>query len=148
MLFTHCFGLMRPRLKVARAIVSSYDFFVSCLFLFLGGFLNICTCSTAKSTTPLQETLFYPLNGTEHGSQPSLTTRDRELVSVLEGRIEPGDLNPRPLTPQSVTLPTLPRAQSRIIISCSLFSACVLFLVLCLSLLLFLCSSVGGNTRI
>ena len=28
----------------------------------------------------------------------------RELVSVLEVRIEPGDLNPRPLTPQSVTI--------------------------------------------
>ena len=54
---------------------------------------------------PPQETFFSPLNGTEHGSQPSLTTRDRELVSVLEVRIEPGDLNPRPLTPQSVTLP-------------------------------------------
>ena len=53
---------------------------------------------------------FYPLTGTEHGSQPFLTTRDRELVSVLEVKIEPGDLNPRPLTPQSVTLPTLPRA--------------------------------------
>ena len=52
----------------------------------------------------------YPLAGTELGSQPSLTARDRELVSVLEIRIEPGDLNPRPLTPQSVTLPTLPRA--------------------------------------
>ena len=26
----------------------------------------------------------YPLTGTEHGSQPSLTIRDRELVSVLE----------------------------------------------------------------
>ena len=48
--------------------------------------------------------------GAEHGSQPSLTTRDRELVSVLEVRIEPGDLNPGPLTPQSVTLSTLPRA--------------------------------------
>ena len=60
------------------------------------------------SKTPLQETFFYPLNGAESGSQPSLTTRDRELISVLEVRIEPGDLNPRPLTPQSVTLPTLP----------------------------------------
>ena len=53
---------------------------------------------------------FYPLTGTEHGSQPRLTTRDRELVSVLKVRIEPGDLNPRPLTPESVTIPTLPRA--------------------------------------
>ena len=43
------------------------------------------------------------LYSTEHGSQPSLTTRDRELVSVLEGRIKPGDLKPRSLTPQSVT---------------------------------------------
>ena len=54
---------------------------------------------------------FYPFTVTEHGSQPSLTTRDRELVSVLEVKIEPGDLNPRPLTPQSVALPTLPRAR-------------------------------------
>ena len=54
----------------------------------------------------------YLTNGTEHGSQPSLTTRDRELVSVLEVRIESGDLNPRPLTQQSVTLPTLPRTFS------------------------------------
>ena len=54
----------------------------------------------------------------EHGSHPSLTTRDRELVSVLEVWIEPGDLNPRPLTPQSVTLPTLPRAGE---------SQCILF---------------------
>ena len=37
-------------------------------------------------------------------SQPSVTTRDRELVSVQEVRIEPRDLNPRPLTPQSCTL--------------------------------------------
>ena len=39
----------------------------------------------------LGDYFFYPLTGTEHGSQPSLTTRDRELVSVLEVRIEPGD---------------------------------------------------------
>ena len=37
---------------------------------------------------------FYPLNGTENWSPPSLTTCDGELVSVLEVRIEPGDLNP------------------------------------------------------
>ena len=55
---------------------------------------------------------FYPLNGAEHGSQPSLTTSDRELIYVLEVIIEPGNLNPRPLTPQSVTLPTLPGAGS------------------------------------
>ena len=80
--------------------------------IFLGGScLNSCGCLTAKSKTPPQETIFfYPLAGTELVSQPSLTARDRDLVSVPEIRIEPGDLNPRPLTPQSVTLPTLPRA--------------------------------------
>ena len=55
---------------------------------------------------------FHPLNGTETRAPPSLTTRDRELVSVIEVRIEPWELNPRPLTPQSPTLPTLPRAIS------------------------------------
>ena len=64
--------------------------------------------------------LFPPLNGTEHGSQPSLNTRDRELVSVLEVRIEPGDLNPRPLTPQSVTQPTIQRAGLTIIYNTNL----------------------------
>ena len=43
---------------------------------------------------------FHPLNGTKHGSQPSMTPLDRELVSVLEVRIEPGDLKLRPWTPQ------------------------------------------------
>ena len=92
------------------------------MFLFLDSFLNSCGCSTDKSKTPPKETHLPtypttpketekdPLIGTEHGSQPSLTTRDRELVSILEVRIEPRDLNPRPLTPQSVTPPTLPRA--------------------------------------
>ena len=40
----------------------------------------------------------HPINGKEHGSQPSLATRDRELVFVLEVIIEQRDLNPRPLT--------------------------------------------------
>ena len=54
----------------------------------------------------LRRRLFlYPLNCREHGSPPSLTTSDTELVSVLEVRIKPQDLNPRPLTLQSVTLP-------------------------------------------
>ena len=44
---------------------------------------------------------------------------DRELVSVLEVRIEPGDLNPRPLTTQSVTLPTIPRAVVRGELQCN-----------------------------
>ena len=35
----------------------------------------------------IKETFFLPLNGAEHGSPPSLTTHDRELVSVLEVRI-------------------------------------------------------------
>ena len=30
------------------------------LFLFLGNFLNSCGCSTAKSKTSLQETIFLP----------------------------------------------------------------------------------------
>ena len=43
--------------------------------------------------TPPQETFFFhPLYGTEHLSHPSLTTRDRELVSVQKVRIEPGDI--------------------------------------------------------
>ena len=45
---------------------------------------------------PPYEIFFHPLNGTEHGSHPSMTTRDRELVSVPEVRIEPGDLNQTP----------------------------------------------------
>ena len=65
----------------------------------------------AKSKTPPYQTIFfYPLTSTEHWSQPSLTTHDKELISILEVRIDPWDLNPRPLTPQSVTLPTLPQA--------------------------------------
>ena len=73
------------------------------LFLFLCSFLNGCGCSTAKPMTPPRETFFHLINASEHGSYPSLTTRDRELVSVLEVRIEPEDLNRRPLTPQCPT---------------------------------------------
>ena len=43
-------------------------------------FLNSCGRSMAKSKTPPTETCFYQLNGAEHGSPPSLATRDRELV--------------------------------------------------------------------
>ena len=72
-------------------LVTRYQLFC---FWFLGNFLNSCGCSAAKSKTPPQETIFlYPLASTELGSQPSLTARDRELVSVLEVRIKPGDLN-------------------------------------------------------
>ena len=53
------------------------------------------------------------INRTENGSPPPLTTHDRELVSALEVRIEPWDLNPRPLTLQSVTLPIIPRVGYR-----------------------------------
>ena len=95
------------------------DFPIYCLFfiyffiyfLFFGSFWNSCGCSTEKFKTLPQETIFfYPLAGTELGSQPSLTACDRELVSVLGVRIENGDLNLRRLTLQSVTLPTLPQA--------------------------------------
>ena len=41
---------------------------------------------------------FCALDGTENRSPLSLTTRGRELVSVLEVGIEPGDLNQGPLT--------------------------------------------------
>ena len=75
---------------------------VESFVLLLCSFLNSCGCSTAKSKTPPHETFFYPLNGAEHGSQPSLTPRDRELVSVLEVRIDPGDLNLRPLADTAV----------------------------------------------
>ena len=68
---------------------------------------------------------FYPLNGTEHGSQQPLTTCDRELVSVLGFRIKPDDLIPRPLTPQSITLPTQPRAGSVEIVIGPLYGRCV-----------------------
>ena len=81
------------------------------MYFVLCGFseqLWLFNCQVEDSTAG--DYFFCPLTGTEYGSQPSLTTRDRELVSVLEVRIEPGDLNPRPLIPQSVTLPTLPRA--------------------------------------
>ena len=43
------------------------------------------------------------------------------MVSVLEVRIDPGDLNPGPLTPQSVTLPTLPRAGYKLQVSNYIF---------------------------
>ena len=91
-------------------IIQSEHAILIILFLFLCSFQNNYDCSTAKSKTPGHEAFFYILNGAEHGSQPSLTTRDRELVSVLEVRIEHGYLNLRPLTPQSVTLRTLPLA--------------------------------------
>ena len=51
---------------------------------FLVKFSDSCGCSMTKFKTPLCETLFHPLNSTEHGSPPSLTTRDRKLVTVLE----------------------------------------------------------------
>ena len=95
-----------------RISTTSYFTAVGFLFCFVGSFLNSCGCSMAKSKTPPQETIFYPLTGTDLGSQPSLTARDRDLVSVLEVRIEPGDLDPRLLIPLSVTLPTLPRAEN------------------------------------
>ena len=86
----------------------------SVLFLFVFGLFSeqLWLFDGQVEDSTAGDYFFYPLTGTEHGSQPSLTTRDRELVSVVEVRIEPGDLNPRTLAPQSVTLPTLPRAAS------------------------------------
>ena len=50
---------------------------------------SFCFCVVFWTVVPVQRPsrrlqrmrLFPPLNGTDHGSQPSLTTRDRELVS-------------------------------------------------------------------
>ena len=60
------------------------------LFLLLSSFLNSCGCSNGQVEDSTAGDFFYPLNSTEHRSQPSLTTRDRELVSLLEVRIKPG----------------------------------------------------------
>ena len=52
----------------------------NCFVLFLFTHLPVFT----HLFTPATRLFFYPLTGAEHGSQPSLTFRDRELVSVLE----------------------------------------------------------------
>ena len=95
-----------------KYITSQYSYneyiYIYFVFCFLGSLLWLFNGQVEESTAG--DYFFYPLAGTELGSQPSLTARDRELVFVLEIRIELGDLNPRPLTPHSVTLPTLPRA--------------------------------------
>ena len=74
-------------LLTAFIVAAAFDYIwcdnCSCLFLFLCSFLNSCRCSMTKSMTPLLKTFFHPLHGTDHGSHPSLTTHDRELVSVL-----------------------------------------------------------------
>ena len=88
--------------------------FRSCLFVFYLFCFSVVFWTVVAVQRPsrwlLRRMFFHPLNGTKHGSPPSLTTRDREMVYVLQVRIEPRDLNLRPLTPQSVTLPTLPGA--------------------------------------
>ena len=96
------------------------------LFLFSGSFLNSCGCLTAKSKTPPQETIFLPTHLPVQSMGPNHPwPLIPELVSVLEVRIEPGDLNPRPLTLQFVTLPTLPRAFANVLsiflFHCSIF---------------------------
>ena len=79
------------------------------LFCFWVVFWTVVAVQRPSQRLHSTRLFFYPLTRSEHGFQPSLTTRDRELVSVLEVRIEPGDLNPTPLTPQSVTVPTVTR---------------------------------------
>ena len=96
-------------LKSFSLILRTLNTFVF-LFLFLESFLNICAVQRPSRRLHLKRLFFLPTYRYGAWVQPSLTTRDRELVSVLEVRIEPGDLNPRPLTPESVTLPTTPRA--------------------------------------
>ena len=98
--------LLNKKIKILQRIYIRTHFF----FFFLSFSEQLWLLNGLVEDSTAGDYFFYPLTGTEHGSQPCLTTCDRELVSVLEVRIEPGDLNPRPLTPQSVTLPTLPRA--------------------------------------
>ena len=66
-----------------------------CVFVFVFGKFSehLWLFNGQAEDSTVGDYFFYPLRGTEHRSQPSLTTRNRELVSVLEVRIEPGDLN-------------------------------------------------------
>ena len=59
---------------------------MSYLFLFWCSFLNSCGCSTAKVEDSTVGDFFHPFNGTEHGSPPFLTTRDRAPVSVARNQ--------------------------------------------------------------
>ena len=53
-------------------------------------FFSVVYWTVLAVQRPSREWIFFHLiNGTEHGSPPSLTTSDRELVSVLELRINP-----------------------------------------------------------
>ena len=74
--------------NVTRTIIRSIDSYSQrwlqqCfLFLFLCSFLNSCGCSTAPQLWHRRRLFFYPLNGSERGSHPSLTTRDRIIRSI------------------------------------------------------------------
>ena len=95
-------------------VAASFNRDFSFCFSFRIVFWTIVAVQGQVEDSTVWDLFLYPPNGTENGSPPSLTTRDRELVSVVEVRIEPGDLNTRPLTPQSVTLRTIPRDLARI----------------------------------
>ena len=67
--------------KLLKALQS---FFVNSLFFYSSEQLWLFNGQVVDSTAG--DYFFYPLTGAEHGSQPCLTTRDRELVSVI-GRV-------------------------------------------------------------
>ena len=54
------------------------------LFCFWVIFWTVVAVQRPNRRLHLRRLFFYPLTGTELGSKPSLTTHDRELVSVLE----------------------------------------------------------------
>ena len=56
--------------------------FVFCFFAFVLFSEQLWLFKSQVEDSTVRD-FFYPLNGTENGSQPSLTTLDRELVSVL-----------------------------------------------------------------
>ena len=61
-----CVIVCRPQAITCTHLVSTsirfqrFKLWFVCLFLFLGSFLNSCGCSTAKSKTSPQETVFLP----------------------------------------------------------------------------------------
>ena len=64
---------------------------VECSFIFVfGSFSELVAVQRPSRRLYRMRLFFYPLTSREHGSLQYLTTRDRELVFVLELRIEPG----------------------------------------------------------
>lgn len=63
-----------------NSILVSFGFNVICEQLWLSNF---------KVEDSTDGEFFHPINGSEHGFPPSLTTRERELVFVLEAIVMP-----------------------------------------------------------